>query len=65
MRIRNRKSHSEIAIKLDGNGNPFKAMMENKVDSTNFFPADSEFKLSNYKPKILDADNKIQPRPFS
>ena len=30
-------------------------MAENNLVSANSFPADIEFKLSNHKPKILDA----------
>ena len=35
-------------------------MKENNLDSTNSVPADIEFKLSNYEPKILDAIVKIR-----
>ena len=39
--------------------NPFQVIAENRLVSTNSVPADIEFKLSNYKPKILDANIKI------
>ena len=35
-------------------------MTEKKLGSTNSVPADIEFKLCNYKPKILDAVIKIR-----
>ena len=35
-------------------------MTKKNLDSANSVPADIEFKLSNYKPKILDAIVKIQ-----
>ena len=38
----------------------FKVMTENNLGSANSVPADIEFKLSNYEPKILDAIVKIR-----
>ena len=35
-------------------------MTENKLDSANSVPADIEFELSNYKPKILGAIIKFE-----
>ena len=55
-------------MKIDDKGNPFKVMTENKLESDKSVPADIEFKLNNYKPKILDAiikfrDSKKASRP--
>ena len=47
-------------MKIDDKGNHFKVMRENKLDSDKSVPADVEFKLSNYKAKILDAIIKIR-----
>ena len=47
-------------FKFDINGNPFKVMTENNLDSVKTVPADIEFTLSNYKPKIPDAIVKIR-----
>ena len=47
-------------FKFDINGNPSKVMTENNLDSVKTVPADIEFTLSNYKPKIPDAIVKIR-----
>ena len=47
-------------MEIDDKGNPFKVTTENKLDSAKSVPADVEFKLSNYKPKILDSIIKIR-----
>ena len=47
-------------MKFGINGNSLKVNTENNVDSAKFVPADIEFILSNYKPKILDAIAKIR-----
>ena len=42
------------------NGNSFKVITENNLGSAKSFPTYTEFTLSNYNPKILDATIKIQ-----
>ena len=54
----------KFTIKFDINGNCFRVMTENNLDSAKSVPADVEFTLSNYKPKILDAVVKIRDSIF-
>ena len=49
-----------FTIKFDINGNYFKVMTENNLDSAKTVSADIEFTLSYYKTKILDAIVKIR-----
>ena len=50
-----RRNHNEF----DNNGNPFKVIAENQLDSVNAVSADIKFELNNYKSKILDVNIEI------
>ena len=61
-RINTRTNNLQLVLqfKFDINGNYFKAMTKNNLDSIKSVSADIDFTQSYYKPKILDAIVKIR-----